>query len=139
MTSLISWSPPDGVEVLIAWLLPLGEVRDERPTGGVLPFRMVSRISGPFDGLVDLGVYTVHTFALTKAQAQAEAVLTDRRINYLVGQFQGQQKVTISGGIVVQADNVVTVEYPHWQQWDELNTIHRYVATYRVDLRILAV
>src|SRR4051812_35740020 len=98
MTAMLTWSPPDGVEVLITWLSPLGEVRDERPTGAVLPYRMVHRLDGPFDGLVDKGIYTIHTFAATKEKAQAEAVKTDLRVCYLVGQFTGQQKVTISGG-----------------------------------------
>lgn len=135
--TLVSWSPPDGLEVLITWLGILGEVRDDRPTGGVLPYRMVNRISGPFDGLVDHGLYSISTFAATKALAQSESELTHRRMEYLVGQFTGQQKVVISGGREVQADNVETVEYPFWTQWVQDNSIHRFVGTYRVDLRIM--
>jgi hypothetical protein len=97
---------------------------------------MVSRIDGPFDGLVDRGVYSVHTFAATKTQAQDEGTLTQRRMEYLAGQFSGQQKVTISGGREVQADNVVTLEYPRTVKWAD--DIWDAVATYRVDLRITA-
>lgn len=135
--TLVSWGPPDGLEVVITWLEVLGEVRDDRPTGAVLPYRMVSRISGPFDGLVDMGLYSVHTFAATKALAQSESEQTHRRMEYLVSRFAGQQKVVISGGREVQADNVETVEYPFWTQWDANNSIHRFVGTYRVDLRIM--
>lgn len=137
--TLVAWGPPDGVEVLIEWLKPLGEVRDDRPTGAVLPYRMVHRIDGPFDGLVDKGVYSIHTFAATKAQAQAGASDTHRRLEYLVSRFSGQQKVAISGGREVQADNVITVEYPHWIQWVGDNSIHQFVGTYEVHLRIMAV
>lgn len=138
MTAMFSWAPPDGVELLIKWLTPLGEVRDDRPSGAVLPYRMVTRIDGDDDRLTDKGVYSVHTFAASKPVAQEEALLTHRRLQYLAGQFADQQKVTLSDGRVVQADNVVTTEFPKWEQWDELNTLHRFVGTYRVDLRFVA-
>lgn len=137
MTALLDWAPPDGVEVLIAWLTPLGETRDDRPSGAVLPYRMVHRLGGPDDRLTDHGTYSIHTFAASRAQAQAEAMKTHRRLQLLAGQFAGQEKVTISTG-VVQADNVITIEGPVWQQWVNDNSIHRFVGTYRVDLRYVA-
>jgi hypothetical protein len=133
---MVPWTVADGVEVLIKWLTPLGETRDKRSAGDVLPFRAVGRIDGPFDGLVDKGVYSVQTYAATKIQAQDEGTLTQRRMEYLVGQFTGQQKVTLSDGREVQADNVVTIEYPRVMKWTD--DIWRAVATYRVDLRITA-
>ena len=138
MTDLLPWEAPDGVEVLIEWLSFLGETRDDRPSGAVLPYRMVNLIDGTDDGLVERGLYSIHTFAATKPLAQEAAKLTHRRMGYLVGHFAGQQRVTISNGREVQADNVVTVELPHWQQWDQQNSLHRFVATYRVDLRFVA-
>lgn len=133
---MVAWEPPDGVEVLIQWLKELGETRDDRPTGAVLPYRMVERDAGPYDGLVDKGVYTVHTFGLTKPEARDEAWKTHRRMEYLVGRFSGQQRVTISDGKEVLADNVETVDFPHHVQWVADDSFYRYVATYRVDLRI---
>lgn len=138
MTAMVDWAPPDGVEVLIKWLSPLGEVRDDRPSGAVLPYRMVTRIDGDDDRITDKGVYSIHTFAATKPAAQAAAMQTHRRMLYLAGQFVDQQKVTLSDGRVVQADDVLTPEHPKWEQWDQLNTLHRFVATYRVDLRFVA-
>jgi hypothetical protein len=131
---MVPWVVADGTEVLIEWLTPLGETRDDRPTGAVLPYRMVHRIDGPFDGLVDKGVYSVHTLAGTKTQAQDEATLTQRRMEYLVS--HGQQKVTLGNGREVQADNVATLEYPRTVKWAD--DIWDAVATYRVDLRITA-
>lgn len=137
MTDLYPWAPPDGVEMLIVWLSPLGEVRDERPSGGVLPFWMVNGLGGPDDGLTEQGQYSVHAFAETKAEAQAAAMDAHRRILLLASRFTEPQKVTISTG-TVQADQVVVVEKPHFEQWVEDNSIYRYVATYRMDLRYTA-
>lgn len=137
-TPLFEWAPPDGTEVLIQWLKPLGEVRDERPNDGALPFRMVHNLGGPSDRLVDKSTYSVHTFAVTKAEAQAEAMITHRRILKLAGQFAGQEKVTLADGQVVQADDVAVIETPRWVQWVEDNSINRYVATYRLELRFTA-
>jgi hypothetical protein len=134
---VVPWTLADGTALIVAWLAPLGETRDDRPTGAVLPFRMVNRIDGPFDGLVDKGVYSVHTFARTKVEARDEAQLTQRRMEYLVGQFTGQQRVTLAGRDTL-ADNVVTTEYPRYAQWVTDDSIFRYVATYRVDVRIMA-
>lgn len=138
IAAVLDWAAPDGVEVLITWLNELGETRDERPSGAVLPYRMVSRLPGHDDRLTDMGHYSVHTFAATKAEAQAEAALTHSRLLLLAGRFVGQQKVTISNGQIVQADDVSVFEPPHWVQWVEDNSIHRYVGTYRVDLRYAA-
>ncbi len=138
MTTMLNWTWPDGAELLIQWLEPLGEVRDERPSGAVLPYRMVNRLPGPSTVLVDTGTYSVHTFALTKANAQAEAMKTHDRILSLASLWAGQQKVTMFDGSEVYADNVVITEFPHWVQWDNQNTMHRYIGTYRIDLRLIA-
>lgn len=136
---MLDWTWPDGSEVVIQWLTPLGEVRDERPTGAVLPYRMVNRIPGPSTVLVDTGTYSVHTFAQTKADAQTEAMKTHDRILALASQWAGQQKITLYDGREVYADDVVINEFPSWVQWDSQNTMHRFVGTYRIDLRLIAV
>lgn len=99
---------------------------------------MVHRIPGPSTRLVDTGMYSVHTFAATKPAAQSAADDTHRRILLLSGDFVGQQKVTMYDGQEVYVDNVVITEDPHWEQWDALNTVHRFVATYRIDIRLTA-
>ena len=136
--TLLPWAPPDGTEMLIIWLSELGEVSDERPNGSVLPYRMVHDLGGPSDRISSRSVYSIHTFAADKPTAQAEAMLTHRRVLLLAGQFVDQQKVTLNDGQVVQADDVVIVEGPHWEQWVKDNSIHRYVATYRIPLRFVA-
>lgn len=136
--NLLPWAPPDGTEVLIKWLEILGEVRDERPSGAVLPYRMVHDLGGPSDRISSRCSYSVHTFDLTKAQAQAEAMDTHRRILLLAGQFTGQQQVVLDNGQVVYADDVEIIEHPHEVQWVGDNSIYRYVGTYRIPLRFAA-
>ena len=133
--ALSPWAPPDGAEVLIAWLSELGEVRDERPNGAVLPYRMVHDLGGPSDRISSNSAYSIHTFAADRAVAQAEAMETHRCMLLLAGQFAGQQTVTLNSGQVVHADDVQVMETPHWEQWIKDNSIHRYVATYRVAFR----
>lgn len=139
-TPLYPYAPPDGVEVLIKWLSPLGEVRDERPNNAVLPYRMVHRLGdGKSDTVSDNGQYSVHTFALTKVEAQAESMITHRRICLLGGQFQGQSPVTMDDGSVVYSDGVTIDEFPHEVQWVPDNSIYRFVATYTIPFRYQAV
>lgn len=128
MTALYPYVTPDGVELLIQWLSPLCEVRDERPTGAVLPYIMVSRIDGPSDGLTEHGVYSVHSFAETLPGAQALATSAHCT---LASPWRAQQQI---GGIWV--DGVTTIEAPTERQYIEDNSIRRFVATYQVDLRI---
>lgn len=137
MTDL-GWTWIDGTEALIQWLDPLGEVRDDRPSGAALPYRMVHRIPGPSTVLVDTGLYSVHTFASTKPAAQEEAMATHDRILALSSLWAGQGRVVMHDGLVVYADNVGIQEFPHWEQWDAQNSIHRFVGTYRVDFRLVA-
>lgn len=134
----LPWTLPDGMEVLITWLTPLGPTEDEKPDNSPLPFRMVNKIIGTDDELTEAGHYSVHTFAADKPTAQTEAQATHDRMLYLVSRFTGQQPVTLESGLVVQADNVKVIETPHWIQWVDDNSIHRFVATYQVDLRYIA-
>ncbi|MBO0676785.1 hypothetical protein JRC04_04835 [Mycolicibacterium sp. S2-37] len=141
--TLLAYIPPDGVEALIEWLKPLGEVTDARPNGAPLPYRVVRRVpGGTSDRISDTGLYTVHTFAADKLTAQEESILTHRRMLYLAGQFTGQQEVTLHDGRVVRADDVVADEWPHEVKWVEdgiPSQIYRFVANYRVTFRYIAV
>lgn len=134
---MLDWGPPDGTEVLIQWLKELAETSDERPTGAVLPYIMVHRVGGGDDRLVDKGRYQIHTFAATKVAAQELASRVHRRMQLLAGQFTDSKAVTISTGVVA-ADNVTTEEGPVYIQWVNDNSIYRYVATYVVELRYIA-
>lgn len=112
---LLPYIPPDGTETLIAWLTPLGETRDERPSGAVLPFFKVHRIGGGDDGLVDRGLYSVSTFNSDSTSAQSQAWIAHRRMLLLAPNRYGyvaQQHITLTSGDVVQCDGVKTIEAP---------------------------
>lgn len=117
---MIPWQFPDGVELLIEWLSPLGETRTERPTGAVLPFRTVRRIGGGTTELVDSGLYSISDFAGSAPEAHHQATLTYRRMMLL---NQPEQQV----------DGVEVTDGPRTMKWTD--TVWRSVTTYQVDLR----
>jgi len=133
-TDLYRWEPPDGVEVLINWLAPLGHVTDERRNGDPLPSWCVRRIGGPFDGLTDSGWHSVHSFGRTDADAQAADDLAHRRLMVL---DRGPVPVTISTG-VVYVDSLRRTDGPRDVQWTADRSVIRLVSTYQVDIRIVA-
>lgn len=121
---------PDGVELLIRWLAPLGEVRTTRPVGGVLPWIMVRRIGGGEDGLTDRGLYSIQCFADTKLGAQQLGKAVDRRMCALV---LGDPVIVGNGSHYV--DHVIVDEHPEAVEYLP-SRIYRVVGTYRVGLRI---
>lgn len=139
MTSF-AWEAPSVSEVVVAWLAPIGPangVSVERPTGDVLPYRMVTRVAGKDDKITDCAVVSVHTFATSMTLAESEARLTHRRMLELGPPIVGQQSVTISGDQVVMVDSVETSMAPVWIDYED-NQIRRFVARYAIDLRFVA-
>ncbi len=139
MTDLYPWAPADGVEVLIRWLIPLGEVRDKRPYGSPVPWHVVRRLSGgSFDGLTDVRRYAVDTFHTSEAEAQREAATAEQRIQLLIGPFVGQVPVTISTGDVY-VDGGRIIESPRLtEDFDPAmpSGIVRFTGIYEMGLRI---
>jgi hypothetical protein len=125
-----------GIELIIQWLTPLGEVGPTRGPGAALPFRMVQRVAGSDDKVVDSGVYQVDTFAATFEAAESEARRTHERMLQLGPPFAPQQRVTLSTGVKVFVDSVSTSQSPTWLQFTEAAPISRFVARYSVDIRL---
>ena len=137
MTVMLGRRAPSGVELLIAWLKPLSaDVGPQRPSGGALPYRMVTAVAGSNDKITEKGVYSVHDFAATYEAAETQAMETEDRILALGPPLAPQQRVTISGGRIVFADSVTTALKPIWQDFGD-NTVFRFVARYAIDLRII--
>lgn len=134
MFELYSWAAPDGTEVLITWLAPLGHVTDERRTNDPLPSWVIRRIGGPFDGLTDRGWYSVHSFGRTDAEAMAADADAHRRLMVL---DRGPVPVTISTGTVC-VDGVTRHEGPEDVQYTDDRSVVRLVSTYEVDIRVVA-
>ncbi len=137
MTVLFDTLPPSGVEMLVAWLSPLGAAAGERKAGDPLPFWMVSRVAGPDDKITDHGTFSVHSMAETLVEAEDQALLAHRRILALGPPLAPQRRVTISGGRMVFADMVMTDLFPRYEYYSD--TIRRYIARYDIDLRFVPV
>lgn len=124
-----------GIELIINWLKPLGEVGAQRAPGAPLPFRLVQRMAGSDDKVVDSGIYQIDTFAATLEQAEAQAWLTHERMLALGPPLAPQQRVTMSTGTAF-VDSVVTSQSPVWLQFTEAAAIFRFVGRYAVDIRM---
>jgi hypothetical protein len=125
-----------GIEVLIQWLKPLGEVGPQRAPGQVLPFRMVECVAGSDDKVVDSGIYQVSTFAANFEQAESAAAVTHERMLTLGPPLAPQQRITLASGDVVWVDSVTTSQRPLWIQFTEAAQVVRFVARYTVEIRL---
>lgn len=125
-----------GIELLIQWLKPLGEVGPIRPPGAVLPFRMVQCVAGSDDKIAESSIYQIDTFAATFDQAEEQSRLTHQRMLRLGPPLAPQQRVTLSDGRVVFVDSVTTSQRPLWVQFTEAAAVSRFVARYTVDIRM---
>lgn len=124
-----------GVELVIAWLKPLGEVGAQRSPGAVLPFRLVECVAGSDDKVTDSAIYQISTFAGTYEQAETQASLTHQRMQKLGPPFAPQQRVTLSDNTVVWVDSCTTSQRPIWVNFTEAAPISRFVARYSIDIR----
>lgn len=125
-----------GIEVIIQWLSPLGEVGPQRGPSAALPFRLVQCVAGNDDKVTDTGIYQIDTFAATFEAAEYQAGLTHQRMLKLGPPLAPQQPVTISGGRTVFVDSVTTSQRPVWVQFTEAAPIARFVARYTVQIRL---
>lgn len=124
-----------GIELIIRWLSPLGEVGAQRGPGAPLPFRMVQCVAGVDDKVVDSSIYQVDTFAATFNDAESEALRTHERMLQLGPPLAPQQRVIISTGVVF-VDSVTTSQRPIWLQFTEAAPVVRFTARYDIDIRL---
>jgi hypothetical protein len=117
LADLLQWAPPDGVELLCAWLAVLAECRTERPADAVLPFITVRRSGGGDDDLTDTGRYAVSVFHGTEAEAMAFGRTVHRRMK------------------LFRADNVRTIESFRPEYYGAEPAVSRIRAIYEVPLR----
>lgn len=125
-----------GIELIIQWLSPLGEVGAVRGPGAALPFRLVQCVAGSDDKITDSGIYQIDTFAATFDAAETQARLTHERMLRLGPPLAPQQRITLVGGAVVFVDSVTTSQRPTWLQYTDAAPVSRFVARYAVDIRM---
>ena len=125
----------DSVEIMIAWLLPLGRTAEERVTGDVLPFRMVAHVAGTEN--VDEGtaapVVSIHTMtekALGRANLRIETRTTHSRVLRLGTHCD---PIQLTDGRWVGVDYVDVVESPLYLPYGD-DLILRKVGRYELGL-----
>lgn len=124
-----------------AWLLPLLDpatnnpvpVRAKRKPNDPLPMRVLTRVGGPTTATTDQGLYSVHDLHADYTAAETAAWATWRRMK-LLDPIRGQQAITV-GNDTVYVDGLVVAEAPRWEYYSD--TVERFVARYRVDLRFV--
>jgi hypothetical protein len=137
---LFPFAPPSVSEVVVTWLRPLGDplgVGTDRPTGAVLPYRMVTPVAGTeHQKIMQCSVVSVHTFDDNMDDAEAAAQITHQRMLLMGPPIVGFQQIAISNNQIVVPRQVYTMQIPTWVDYQD-NVIRRYVARYNVDLRFV--
>lgn len=128
---------PRGTELLIVSLSDLGETRGDRPSGAVTNYRMVNRVAGTDDKITDVGLYDVHSFGATLAEAEDRSWETHYHILDLGPPLTYPKTVIIRSG-PAQVETVGTEMTPRWVKYVDDGSIYRYVARYRVTIRFVA-
>lgn len=123
-------SPPDIEDVVVSWLSTLGTASVERPAGDSLPFFMVTRVAGDDDKVWDYTTVDVDTFGADRNAAADAARTAHRRMISLLP----SDEITLYDGSKATVDHIETEHGPRFVEWD-VDTIERYVARYRIDLR----
>ncbi|OIN79764.1 hypothetical protein BMG05_16595 [Mycobacterium malmoense] len=108
-----------------------------RPSGAVLPYRMVGLVTGTEreDKTQRCGIVSVHTFADSMDGADDESDLAHQRMVVMGPPLYGPQEITITlrDGTtqVVSPRSLVTKQIPVWVDY-EVDTIFRFVGRYEI-------
>jgi hypothetical protein len=137
------WMAPSVTEFVVTYLQTQfgatgvgAEKPTTGPTGTLLPYRMVNRVSGHDDKVFESSIVSVHTFADTMTDAESAAYVTHGWMLALGPPIVGQTAVTISTGSVM-ANCVETMQSPIWVDYEDTN-LRRFVARYEIELRFTA-
>lgn len=139
----VNWKAPSIFVFVLAWLRsrpgvdPNG-VGMDRPAGGVLPYRQISRPVGSDDKITATSLVSINTFDTDMDTAEASADVTHNWMISLGPPLAPQQPVTLPGGLVVFADCVETKLLPQWIPYGDDATMRRFVARYEIALRFTA-
>lgn len=136
---LLSRAAPNVQAFVLAHLAPLGAVGTRRNPGDPLPFRMVTRITGPSDLFTDYPVVSVHTFGDAAAGqadtlANREADITHRRMLVLLD--DPTTPVLMANGVVAYCNYLTVKETPVKVQYRD-TTVIRYVGRYELGLDLV--
>ena len=126
---------PNAVEVVIAWLRPLGQpCYAVRKQGDPLPYRLINRVAGSDAELyADDAVISVHTFADTYTDASDYADAGHQQMLLLAN--DPSVVITLSTGATATVQYVDSVQKPIHLDYEEPDT-YRFVARYRVGVAL---
>lgn len=124
-------SAPSIEMVLTAWLSPLGRVGTRRKSVDPVPQRIIHRVTGVDDDMMqqDVAVVSVHTFAASDEAAVVESERTHVRMLDLAS--NPLTEVTLTGGLKVTIDYCKPVMKPVRVDFEDPNVV-RYVGRYEV-------
>ena len=126
---------PNAVEVVIAWLRPLGQpCYAVRKQGDPLPYRLINRVAGSDSELyADDAVISVHTFATTYTDASDYADAGHQRMLLLAN--DPNASITLSTGATVWVQYVESIQKPIHLDYEEPDT-YRFIARYKVGVAL---
>lgn len=132
---VLNEAPDDAEEVVIAWLTPLRRTAQTRRSGEVLPFTLVSHLTGTEDvcNFYADDVVSVHTLCdkgLGEDNAKDEADATHRRM-LLLGRYLPD--VVLTDGRIATIDYCDVFERPKWVPYGD-DQILRKVGRYKLGL-----
>lgn len=134
----------DVEDFVIAYLAPLGIVPAAQISARMtpepkLPFVLVQRVAGGDDYIVDHPTISIHSFG----PGQTAASDTARAIHHAMRQLRPQTVVTMpDGSTVAPYSACLTEQTPIYLQWESGGggaVMDRYVARYRINLRLPAI
>lgn len=117
-------------------LLPAAQISARMTPNPPLPFILVQRVAGDDDYFVDHPTISVHSFAADQTAASDLA----RSAHHLMRQLRSKTPVTMPDNTVVTPYSPCKTEQtPIYLQWEPSGggaVMDRYVARYRIDLRL---
>lgn len=117
-------------------LLPAAQISSRMPDNPTLPFILVQRVAGDDDYIVDYPTISVHSFAEDQTAASDVA----RQAHHLMRQLRAKTPVTMPDNSVVTPYGLTKTEqtpiYVEWEPGGGGAVMDRYVARYRISLRL---
>lgn len=130
-------SPEVDVEdLVVTYLSPLvavGACAARFPASPTLPFILIQRVAGGDDYITDRATVSVHSIADSQTAASDLA----RQAHHLMRRMHPQDAIWV-GSQAVTVNRVEVEHTPIFVDWDD-PILMRYVARYRIDLRLPAI
>ena len=134
----------DVEDLVIAYLntqniVPAGQISARMTPTPVLPFVLVQRVAGDDDYIVDYATVSVHSFNTDQTSASDTA----RAVHHVMRQLRSKTPVTMPDNTVITPYGPCKTEqtpiYIEWEPSGGGAVMDRYVARYRINVRLPAI